>query len=94
MGEIERIDKILKNVLNGIGIEFEKNRNLDISVVWPRILDEKIRGKSYVLFDKNGYLYVKVESSCCLSWLRINKKQIINKLKEMGFKYKDIKFLI
>ncbi|MCM8817937.1 MAG: DUF721 domain-containing protein [Candidatus Omnitrophica bacterium] len=94
MAEIEKIDKILKNVLNGVKNEPDKNRNIDISVIWTRLLDENLRGKCYVLFEKEKNLYVKVESSCLLSVLRIQKKNIINKLKEIGFYYNDIKFLI
>jgi hypothetical protein len=94
MSEIERIDKILKNVLSGIEKLTEKNRNIDISVIWTRLIDENLRGKCYVLYEREGNLYVKVENSCCLSFLRIQKKQIMNKLKEYGFRYKDIKFLI
>mgnify|MGYP000098727919 CR=1 FL=1 len=94
MGEIERIDKILKNVLNRIEKLIDVNRNRDISVIWPRLIDENLKGKCYVLYEKDGNLYVKVENSCCLSLLRIQKKKIIIKLNEYGFKYKDIKFLI
>jgi hypothetical protein len=94
MGQIERIDKILKNVLSGIEKLTEKNRNVDISVLWAKLIDENLRGKCYVLFEREGSLYVKVENSCCLSFLRIKKKQIMSKLKEYGFSYKDIKFLI
>ncbi len=94
MKEIERINKIVKNVIKGISIEYEKNRNIDISVIWPRIIDEEARGKSYVLFEKDKNLYVKVESGCLLSVLRLQKKQILNKLREIGFYYNDIKFLI
>ncbi len=94
MGEIERIDKILKNVLNRIEKLIDVNRNRDISVIWPRLIDENLKGKCYVLYEKDGNLYVKVENSCCLSLLRIQKKKIMIKLNEYGFKYKDIKFLI
>lgn len=94
MAEIEKIDKILKNVLNGAKLGIDKNRNLDISVIWPRLLDENMRGKCYVLFEKEKKLYIKVESGCLLSVLKMQKKKILNKLKEVGFYYNDIKFLI
>jgi hypothetical protein len=94
MKEIERIDKIVKNVITGISLEYEKNRNIDISVIWPRIIDGDLRGKCYVLFEKDKNLYVKVESGCLLSILRLQKKQILSKLREAGFYYNDIKFLI
>jgi len=94
MGEIERIDKILKNIKEGIEVKLEKSRNIDISVLWPRLIEENLRGKSYVLFEKEGDLYIKVESGCFLSLLRMKKNQIIRKLKESGFNYKDIKFII
>jgi hypothetical protein len=92
--EIERIDSVLKRVLNKIETENEKNRNIDITVLWPRIIDEKIRGKSYVLYEKEKRLYVKVENGCFLSVLKMNKKKILTRLKEFGFNYTDIKFLI
>ncbi|HOK55812.1 MAG TPA: DciA family protein [bacterium] len=90
----EKIDSIVKRVLNKIEIPDEKNRNIDITVLWPRIIDEKMRGKSYVLYEKEKKLYIKVENSCFLSLCRMNKKKIIEKLKEFGFNYIDIKFLI
>lgn len=94
MNEIERIDRILKNVLSGIEKLVEKNRNVDISVIWTRLIDENLKGKCYVLYEKEGNLYVKVENSCCLSLLRVQKKEIMKRLKEYGFRYNDIKFLI
>ncbi|MGB9678289.1 MAG: DciA family protein, partial [Candidatus Ratteibacteria bacterium] len=75
--EIEKIDDIIKRVLNKFETINEKNRNIDISVLWHRIIDEKIRGKSYVLYEKEKKLYVKVENGCFLSILRMNKKKII-----------------
>lgn len=94
MSEIERIDKILEKVLKGINYLCEKNRNIDISVLWTRLMDENLKGKTYVLYEKGNNLYVKVESSCCLSLLRMKKKKLMEQLKEYGFNYKDIKFLI
>lgn len=91
---MEKIDKIVKEVIKGIKDKYEKNRNIDISVLWTKLINEKLKGKCYVLYEKEKNLYVKVESSCCLSLLRIQKKQIMNKLKEYGFNYTDIKFLI
>lgn len=91
--EIERIDKILEKVLKDLNYTIE-NRNMDITVIWPRILDKTLRGKSYVLKEKEGYLYVKVEGSCYLAILRLHKKKILEKLYDYGFKYKDIKFVI
>ncbi|MCM8802668.1 MAG: DUF721 domain-containing protein [Candidatus Omnitrophica bacterium] len=92
--EIERIDSILKRVLNKVERSSTKDRNIDITVLWPRIIDEKKRGKSYVLYERERKLYVKVEDGCFLSNLRMNKRKIINKLKEFGFNYDDIIFLI
>jgi hypothetical protein len=94
MSEIEKIDKILKSVLNNLEILTEKNRNIDISVLWTRLIDDNLKGKCYVLYEKGGNLYIKVENSCSLFSLRMQKKQIMDKLKEYGFSYKDIKFLI
>lgn len=92
--EIEKIDSIVKRVLNKIEPRSEKNRNIDITVLWPRIIDEKKRGKCYVLYEKDKVLYVKVENGCFLSFLRMNKRKIMKKLEEAGFIYNDIKFLI
>ncbi|MCS7180120.1 MAG: DUF721 domain-containing protein [bacterium] len=92
--EIEKIDKIIKKVLNNIEKLPDKNRNVEIGVLWPRIIDDNLKGKSYVLYEKEQKLYIKVEKSCYLSILRMNKKRIMEKLKENGFNYIDIKFLI
>ncbi|MCM8804755.1 MAG: DUF721 domain-containing protein [Candidatus Omnitrophica bacterium] len=91
---MEKIDKIVKEVIKGMKDIYERNRNIDISVVWTRLIDNGLKGKSYVLYEKEKKLYVKVESSCCLSLLRMQKKRIMEKLKEYGFNYIDIKFLI
>ncbi|MFN4227252.1 MAG: DciA family protein [Candidatus Ratteibacteria bacterium] len=92
--EIERIDSVLKRVLSKVETTTEKDRNIDITVLWPKIIDEKIRGKSYVLYEKNRKLYVKVEDGCFLSILRMNKGKILKKLQNLGFNYYDIIFLI
>ncbi|MGC8977229.1 MAG: DciA family protein [Candidatus Ratteibacteria bacterium] len=91
---MEKISNIVRKVIKEVKDISEKNRGIDISVLWTRLIDERLKGKCYVLFERERNLYVKVENGCFLSLLRMQKKQLLNKLKEYGFNYIDIKFLI
>ncbi len=86
---MEKIGDITKRVISNWVIEDER-RNIDIEVVWNRIIDEDLRGHTYVNGLKNNILYVKVDSSCYLSILNMKKEEIIKKLKNKGFRIKKM----
>ena len=86
---MEKIGDITKRVISNWVIEDER-RNLDIEVVWNRIIDENLRGHTYVNGLRNNILYIKVDSSCYLSILNMRKEEIIKKLKNKGFRIKKM----
>jgi len=86
---MEKIGDITKRVISNWVIE-DEGRNLDIEVVWNRIIDENLRGHTYVNGLINNILYVKVDSSCYLSILNMKKEEIIKKLKNKGFRIKKM----
>ena len=88
---MERIGDIAKKIISNCIVE-EDIRNDDIEVVWSRIVDENLRGHTYVNNFKKDILYIKVDSSCYLSILNMKKEQIIKKLKSKGFRIKKIVF--
>ncbi|MEM4134410.1 MAG: DciA family protein [Candidatus Micrarchaeia archaeon] len=96
MADIERIDVIIKRIMEGIKEKVDTTRCSDISAVWTKLIDDPLKGKCYVFKEdkEKKILYVKVESSVCLSMLRLQKSQIKKKLKEIGFTYTDIRFLV
>ena len=86
---MEKIGDITKRVISNWVIEDEE-RNFDIEVVWNRIIDENLKGHTYVNGLKNNVLYIKVDSSCYLSILNMKRKEIIKKLENKGFKIKKM----
>lgn len=86
---MEKIGDITKRVISNWVIEDER-RNIDIEVVWNRIIDEDLRGHTYVNGLRNNILYIKVDSSCYLSILNMKKEEIIKKLKNKGFRIKKM----
>ena len=86
---MEKIGDITKRVISNWVIE-DEGRDIDIEVVWNRIIDENLRGHTYVNGVRNNILYVKVDSSCYLSILNMKKEEIIKKLKNKGFKIKKM----
>lgn len=91
---MEKIGEIVNRVIKNLELNLYENRNFDISVVWTRILEDQLKGQCYVLFEKDKNLYIKVNGSCYLSILKMRKKKFLMKLKEMGFNFNDIKFVI
>ncbi len=81
---MEKIGDITKRVISNWIFEDEE-RNFDIEVVWNRIIDENLKGHTYVNGLKN-----KVDSSCYLSILNMKRKEIIKKLENKGFKIKKM----
>jgi len=86
---MEKIGDITKRVISNWVIE-DEGRDIDIEVVWNRIIDENLKGHTYVNCLRNNILYVKVDSSCYLSILNIKKGEIIKKLKSKGFRIKKM----
>lgn len=86
---MEKIGDITKRVISNWVIK-DEGRNLDIEVVWNRIIDENLKAHTYVNYLKNNILYIKVDSSCYLSILNMKKEEIIKKLENKGFKIKKI----
>lgn len=86
---IEKIGDITKRVIHNQGIK-EEERNTDIEVVWHKVVDENLKGHTYVNRLKGNKLYVKVDSSCYLSILNMKKQEIIKKLREKGFLVKEL----
>mgnify|MGYP000026362341 CR=1 FL=1 len=86
---MEKIGDITKRVISNWVIE-DEGRDIDIEVVWNRIIDENLRGHTYVNGLINNILYVKVDSSCYLSILNMKKEEIIKKLKNKGFRIKKM----
>lgn len=91
---MEKIGQIIERIIKNIDLNNEENRVSDVSIVWTRIMDDKFKGKCYVLYEKDKNLYVKVNGSCYLSILKMKKKEILNRLSQNGFNFLDIKFLI
>jgi len=84
---IEKIGDITKRVISNWSVE-EDCRDIDIEVIWNKIIDENLKGHTYVNGIKKDVLYIKVDSSCYLSILNMKKNEIIKKLKNKGFKIK------
>lgn len=64
----------------------------DIESLWCRVVDENMRAHSYVEFLRNGTLFVKVDSSCFLSALAMQRSAILARLREAGGGVQDIRF--
>ncbi len=86
---IEKIGDITKRIVDIWKTE-DKNREIDIDVLWNRIIDDNLQGHTYVKGMKNNILYIKVDSSCYLSLLNMKKKEILKKIKDNGFSIKKI----
>lgn len=65
----------------------------DIESLWCKLVDEDLRAHSYVEFLRQGTLFVKVDSSCYLSALKMKSSDILVRLKKSGSSnIKNIKF--
>jgi len=64
----------------------------DIESLWCRIVDEDLRAHSYVEYIRNSTLYVKVDSSCYLSALKMKSGDVIAGLRDAGISVKTIRF--
>ncbi len=64
----------------------------DVESVWCRIVDENLRAHSYVECVKKDTLFVKVDSSCYLSALKMKTGEILKKLRDSGVIVRAIRF--
>lgn len=86
---IEKIGDIAKRILENWNV-CDKERVDDIESVWCRIIDDDLKGHTYVNAFKNGILYIKVDSSCYRTVLNMRKQEIIKRLKRKNFNVKKI----
>lgn len=101
---MERIGDIISKIIPSLnqgkplvpnGQDFYKNRVVgDIEGLWCRVVDEDLRAHSYVEFVRNNTLFVKVDSSCYLSILKMKSRDILTRLQDAGTNIKNIKFRI
>jgi predicted nucleic acid-binding Zn ribbon protein len=57
----------------------------DIESTWCKMVDDDIRAHSYVEFLRHDELFVKVDSSCYLTVLKMRSKDILAKLNAAGW---------
>ena len=56
----------------------------DIESLWAKIVDERLVAHSYAEAIRNGTLVVRVDSSCFLAALKMQKAGILERLKSSG----------
>ncbi len=81
-------DVSIQNGASGVSIRQERVKE-DIESLWCRIVNDDIRAHSYVEHLRQNTLFVRVDSSCYLSTLKMQSNNILAKLNRAG--RKDIK---
>ena len=71
----------------------EERTTGDIESAWCKVVDDESRAHSYVEFLRQDELFVKVDSSCYLTVLKMRSRDILARLKAAGWgNIKNIKF--
>lgn len=97
---MEKIDSIVGRVVDALkhspdgggkipatGILLQQDRSVDdIDSLWCKIVDDNMKAHSYVEGVKQNTLFVRVDSSCCLSALKMKSREILAQLKASGCK--------
>ncbi len=79
VNKLERIDKVIKRVLKGCGIE-ENILGERCLKLWPDIMGKRVADKNKPLYVKDRILFIKSESPVWAKELSFSKNDIIKKI--------------